>query len=109
MTAPVPDHASLPVEQLRVTAPSAPTWHIYANETEWFSAVSPEHAQQRCREFYNEGEDGEMSAGPWEQWPDEKILTVRDDDTGQRHVFPCSWWANDPDSRRYGFVCSTEA
>lgn len=70
-------------------------------------------ANKNCRESNGEepgeDDDGRVSAGPWEQVPDEQLFTVRDEDTGQRHVFPASWWANnDPDASPHGFVASTE-
>ncbi len=87
--------------------------HLYSNGTETYAATSAEEAERLCREANGEepgeDDDGRVSAGPWEQVPDEQPFTVRDEDTGQRHVFPASWWANnDPDASPHGFVASTE-
>lgn len=87
--------------------------HIFSNATEFYAATTAEEAERLCREANGEvpgeDDDGRVSAGPWEQMPDDSILIVTDDDTGQRHVFPASWWANhDPDASPHGFVASTE-
>lgn len=104
VTAPVPDHAALPVERLRVTPPTpVPTWHVFHNGIDWFAAIDADHAERRAREYY--GRDEAAAEGPWERLPDNDLLTV--DDDGVKVVFPCSWWATNPGSAS-GLICSTE-
>lgn len=88
---------------------TSPKKHVYANETEWFAAISPEHAELRCREFYGEVRIGDYdtAAGPWEQLPDDKVLTIDVEDDGKRVSKTCSQWANDPENLT-GFVGTTE-
>ena len=113
MSALYPDHASRPAADLRVTPATPPVRHIFRNETLWYAATSVEEAERLARHDAGEepggDDDGRSSCGPWEQVPDDELLAVIDEDTGQRHVFPASWWANhDPDAGPTGFICTTE-
>jgi hypothetical protein len=105
MTAPVPDHAALTMEQLRVTPPTAPTLTLFHNDCDWVVAASPEDAFAVCKEFGMEPPDD----APWEQWEpwgEERPLTMTfvDEPGDEKTTLTGAEWA----AKGRGYLGSTE-
>lgn len=83
--------------------------NVYANETEWFVATSPEHAEQLCRDNYGEVtvDETDVSAGPWNRIPDDAVIDIKSDETGKVESKTAREWCDTYDGHT-GFLASSE-
>lgn len=81
--------------------------HIYTNEvTDWIIAADEADANAVLCEHYGYTQEQleEEHIQITSQWPDDKTLTVRDDDGVRAKLLPAEWIAREG----RGFLCSTE-
>lgn len=71
------------------------TLHLYRNENEWFVAASLEAAIEVAREWQSAhcGLDDEEVDLELRQEPDDKPMTLEDEDDGTRQTLTCAEWA----------------
>lgn len=84
----------------RVVAASVPALHLYRNQaTDWFAAASLEHAKLVAREHYAaddlDEDDVAYLIDGLEFVPDDKLLTLDDEETETKRQQTAFAWANE--------------
>jgi hypothetical protein len=78
--------------------------HVWHNDCDWVIATDAEDARKVCAESCGMLLT-DVDPDEWEQWPNDRTLTIVEEDPTRKTVKTCGGWIAE---HGRGFLCSTE-